>query len=381
MIRILKNGRTLLPALVVLLIVSGCTPSEPEAQVSSPASARAATVMAVQPVEYEENAILPGRVEPIREAEVRARVPGIVLHRKFVEGSDVKAGDVLFEIDPASLKIALARAKGELARAEATVFDAKVLVDRYAPLLESQAVSKQVFDAAQAAYLSANAAVISAKADVDNAELNLDYATVRAPISGRIGRANVSEGMLVGQGDTTLLATIQQLDPVYIDFTQSVTDSLKYQQSVEERAATNSTILMAKLDGYNTFFEGELLFSDSQVDEKTGNVVLRGLFPNPNAVLLPGMYVRVKAVQSHSAQAILIPQRAVMRGHDGRAFVYVVNDQNTVESRPVETGSMAQNLWRITEGLQAEEKVIIDNAAMYQAGEKVTTSVKLASNS
>jgi membrane fusion protein, multidrug efflux system len=379
MIRILMNGRTLLPALVALLIVSGCTPNEPEAQASAPASARAATVMTVQAVEYEENAILPGRVEPIREAEVRARVPGIVLHRKFVEGSDVKAGDVLFEIDPASLKIALARAKGELARAEATLFDAKVLVDRYTPLLKSQAVSKQTFDAAQAAYLSASASVISAKADVDNAELNLDYATVRAPISGRIGRANVSEGMLVGQGDTTLLATIQQLDPVYIDFTQSVADTLKYRQSVEESASANSTQLMAKLDGYDKGFEGKLLFSDSQVDEKTGNVVLRGLFSNANKVLLPGMYVRVEAVQSHSAQAILIPQRAVMRSNNG-AFVYVVNDQNAVESRSIVTGSMSQNLWRITQGLSAGDKVIIDNAAMYQAGEKVTASAKVASN-
>jgi multidrug efflux system membrane fusion protein len=380
MIRILKTGLTLLSALVVLLVVSGCTSGEPEAQVSPPAQLRAATVTAVQPIEYEENAILPGRIEPIRAAEVRARVPGIVLHRAFVEGSDVKAGDVLFEIDPASLKIALARSKGNLAMAEATLFDAKALVDRYAPLVKSQAVSKQIFDAAQAAYLSASASVTSAKADVASAQLNLDYATVRAPISGRIGRANVSEGMLVGQSDTTLMATIQQLNPVYVDFTQSVTDTLKYRQPVEGDQPSNSTKLIATLDGYSKNFEGELLFSDSQVDEKTGNVVLRGLFSNPNKILLPGMYVRVEAVQDHSAKAILIPQRAVMRGNGGHAFVHIVNDQNTVESRPVVTGSMTKKLWRITEGLQAGDKVIIDNAAAYQVGEKVTASVKVASN-
>tara|TARA_R110000764_G_scaffold28839_1_gene67767 strand:- start:4566 stop:5711 length:1146 start_codon:yes stop_codon:yes gene_type:complete len=380
MIRILKTGLTLLSALVVLLVVSGCTSGEPEAQVSPPAQLRAATVTAVQPIEYEENAILPGRIEPIRAAEVRARVPGIVLHRAFVEGSDVKAGDVLFEIDPASLKIALARSKGNLAMAEATLFDAKALVDRYAPLVKSQAVSKQIFDAAQAAYLSASASVTSAKADVASAQLNLDYATVRAPISGRIGRANVSEGMLVGQSDTTLMATIQQLNPVYVDFTQSVTDTLKYRQPVEGDQPSNSTKLIATLDGYSKNFEGELLFSDSQVDEKTGNVVLRGLFSNPNKILLPGMYVRVEAVQDHSAKAILIPQRAVMRGNGGHAFVHVVNDQNAVESRPVVTGSMTKKLWRITEGLQAGDKVIIDNAAAYQVGEKVTASVKVASN-
>ena len=380
MIRILKTGLTLSSVLVTLLVVSGCTSDEPEAQVSPPAQLRAATVTAVQPIEYEENAILPGRIEPIRAAEVRARVPGIVLHRAFMEGSDVKAGDVLFEIDPASLKIALARSKGNLAMAEATLFDAKALVDRYAPLVKSQAVSKQIFDAAQAAYLSASASVASAKADVASAQLNLDYATVRAPISGRIGRANVSEGMLVGQSDTTLMATIQQLNPVYVDFTQSVTDTLKYRQPVEGDQPSNSTKLIATLDGYSKNFEGELLFSDSQVDEKTGNVVLRGLFSNPNKILLPGMYVRVEAVQDHSAKAILIPQRAVMRGNGGHAFVHVVNDQNTVESRPVVTGSMRKKLWRITEGLQAGDKVIIDNTAAYQVGEKVTASVKVASN-
>lgn len=380
MIRILKTGLTLSSVLVALLVVSGCTSDEPEAQVSPPAQLRAATVTAVQPIEYEENAILPGRIEPIRAAEVRARVPGIVLHRAFMEGSDVKAGDVLFEIDPASLKIALARSKGNLAMAEATLFDAKALVDRYAPLVKSQAVSKQIFDAAQAAYLSASASVTSAKADVASAQLNLDYATVRAPISGRIGRANVSEGMLVGQSDTTLMATIQQLNPVYVDFTQSVTDTLKYRQPVEGDQPSNSTKLIATLDGYSKNFEGELLFSDSQVDEKTGNVVLRGLFSNPNKILLPGMYVRVEAVQDHSAKAILIPQRAVMRGNGGHAFVHVVNDQNTVESRPVVTGSMTKKLWRITEGLQAGDKVIIDNTAAYQVGEKVTASVKVASN-
>ncbi|ETI60818.1 efflux RND transporter periplasmic adaptor subunit [Marinomonas profundimaris] len=380
MIRILKTGLTLSSVLVTLLVVSGCTSDEPEAQVSPAAQLRAATVTAVQPVEYEENAILPGRIEPIRAAEVRARVPGIVLHRAFMEGSDVKAGDVLFEIDPASLKIALARSKGNLAMAEATLFDAKALVDRYAPLVKSQAVSKQIFDAAQAAYLSASASVASAKADVASAQLNLDYATVRAPISGRIGRANVSEGMLVGQSDTTLMATIQQLNPVYVDFTQSVTDTLKYRQPVEGDQPSNSTKLIATLDGYSKNFEGELLFSDSQVDEKTGNVVLRGLFSNPNKILLPGMYVRVEAVQDHSAKAILIPQRAVMRGNGGHAFVHVVNDQNTVESRPVVTGSMRKKLWRITEGLQAGDKVIIDNTAAYQVGEKVTASVKVASN-
>lgn len=380
MIRILKTGLTLSSVLVALLVVSGCTSDEPEAQVSPPAQLRAATVTAVQPIEYEENAILPGRIEPIRAAEVRARVPGIVLHRAFMEGSDVKAGDVLFEIDPASLKIALARSKGNLAMAEATLFDAKALVDRYAPLVKSQAVSKQIFDAAQAAYLSASASVTSAKADVASAQLNLDYATVRAPISGRIGRANVSEGMLVGQSDTTLMVTIQQLNPVYVDFTQSVTDTLKYRQPVEGDQPSNSTKLIATLDGYSKNFEGELLFSDSQVDEKTGNVVLRGLFSNPNKILLPGMYVRVEAVQDHSAKAILIPQRAVMRGNGGHAFVHVVNDQNTVESRPVVTGSMTKKLWRITEGLQAGDKVIIDNTAAYQVGEKVTASVKVASN-
>ncbi len=381
MAKILINNWKWLSTLAVLFTVSGCTSGEPEATASQPVKAKPANVMTVQPTHYEENDTLPGRVEPIRSAEVRARVAGIILQRKFVEGADVKAGDVLFEIDPASLNIDLAHAKGELAMAQATLFDAKALVDRYRPLLKAQAVSKQKYDAAQAAYLSAAASVESAKADVASAQLNLDYATVRAPISGRIGRAKVSEGMLVGQGETTLLATIQQLDPVYIDFTQSVSDTLKYRETINQNTSANSTMLSAKLDGYSKNFGGKLLFSSSQVDEKTGNVVLRGLFPNPTKTLLPGMYVRVTATQTSVSDALLVPQRAVMRSSGGEAFVYLVDDNNMVESRPVVTGSMSGVLWRITKGLNGGEKIIIDNPANYHSGQKVAPSVALASNS
>lgn len=378
--QILKKGIKCFPVLVAFFVVSGCSSGDSEAQASAPASVKTANVVTIEPREFEEMATLPGRVEPIRSAEVRARVAGIVLHKTFTEGSDVKAGDILFEIDPASLKIALARSKGELAMVEAKLFDAKTLVDRYTPLLKSQAVSKQIFDAAQTSYLSAKASVASAKADVANAQLNLDYATVRAPISGRIGRANVSEGMLVGQSDTTLLATIQQLDPVYIDFTQSVGDTLKYRESISGDASSNSTKLKATLEGYSKEFDGTLLFSASQVDEKTGNVVLRGEFANPQKTLLPGMYVRVEATQASSSDALLVPQRSVMRGSGGKAFVYIVNDKNLVESRPVLTGSMNGSLWRITKGLNAGDKVIIDNPATFTEGEKVMPAIAVASN-
>lgn len=378
--RILKNGIVFLSVAAALLTLSGCDSGKAKAQTSQAASVRAANIVTITLHKFEDTVSLPGRVEPIRSAEVRARVEGIVLRKTFTEGADVKAGDVLFEIDPASLKIALEHAKGELAMAEATRFDAKNLVDRYTSLLKSQAVSKQKYDAALAAYKRAQASVQSAQADVESAKLNLGYATVRAPISGRIGRADVSEGMLVGQNGATLMATIQQLDPVYVDFNQPVTDTLKYRAAMEHDPANSETKLTVALDGYDKDFPGKLLFSASKVDEKTGNVVLRGLFANPQKILLPGMYVQVTATQSRTLDAILIPQRAVMRNEDGHAFVYVVDDGGKVESRMVDTGAMNGVFWRITKGLQPGDKVIIDNAMTFSVGEKVVPEKKLASN-
>src|SRR6218665_624451 len=257
---------------------------------------------------------LPGRVEATRVAEVRARVAGIVLSKNFVEGSDVKAGQLLFKIDPAPYRTALARAKAELAKAEAAVADADAVVRRYSPLAKLEAVSQQEFDTAQATLKSAQAARQSAVADVDTAQLNLDYTSVVAPIAGRIGRGLVTEGALVGQNEATAMAVIQQLNPVYVDFTQAAAEVMKARAL---GAGTAATRLSVTIEGTDQTRDGKLLFANASVDKTTGQIALRGEFANPDGLLLPGMYVRVKMANAEPTQAVVVPQRAVKRAADG----------------------------------------------------------------
>ena len=269
---------------------------------------------------------LPGRIEPVRVAEVRARVAGIVVQKRFEEGADVKAGDLLFQIDPAPLKAAVSRAEGELARNRAVLFEAQARVRRYEPLVKIQAVSQQDFDTATADLRSAEAATRSAQADLETARLNLGYASVTAPISGRIGRALVTEGALVGQGEATLMARIQQLDPIYADFTQTAAEALRLRDALKKGtlAAGDSQALTLRVEGTPYERQGALQFADVAVDRGTGQIALRGKFANPDGVLLPGMYVRVRTPQGIDNQAILVPQRAVRRSGDGSAQVMVV---------------------------------------------------------
>lgn len=316
---------------------------------------------------------LPGRIESVRVAEVRARVPGIVLRRNFQEGADVKAGQVLFQIDPAPFRAALSRAQGELARAEAVLTDAQAVVRRYEPLVKIEAVSQQDFDAAQAAYKSAQAQRQSAAAAVETAQLELGYATVTAPISGRIGRALVTEGALVGQGEATPLALIQQLDPIYADFRQPVADVLRLRQALNEgRLAQDEgkgAPISVIVEGTGEKRTGHLLFSDISVDRGTGQLSLRGEIPNADGLLLPGMYVRVNIGQGVDPAAIVIPQRAVRRGADAAAQVLVVGEGDLVQARAVQTGAMYGSHWHIIEGLKPGERVVVDGSA--KAGEKV----------
>ncbi|MBI6780403.1 efflux RND transporter periplasmic adaptor subunit [Pseudomonas syringae] len=316
---------------------------------------------------------LPGRIEPVRVAQVRARVAGIVLSRNFEEGADVKAGAVLFQIDPAPFKAALSKAQGDLARTQATLFETQATVKRYESLVEIEAVSRQTFDTARSALQNAVAAKRSAEADVETARLNLSYATVKAPISGRIGRAMVTEGALVGQGETTLLATIQQLDPVYADFTQPAADALQMRAAIQEGRLPKGgeDALSLSVDGTDYTSTGTLLFTDVAVDRTTGQVSLRARFANPKGVLLPGMYVRVRTPQRVDSNAILVPQRAVQRSGDGAASVLVIAQDGTVEARPVKTGAMQDSRWQITEGLKAGEQVIVGNMTGLSAGDKV----------
>ncbi len=358
-------------SLAAAIVLAGCGPANEQASMAE--VARPVEVLAVKTEPLALTTELPGRVEPMRVAEVRARVPGIVMQKRFEEGADVKAGDLLFQIDPAPLKAALSRAEGELARTQSVVLEAQARVKRYEPLVKIEAVSQQDFDSATADLRSAQAATRSAQADLQSARLNLDYASVTAPISGRVGRALVTEGALVGQGEATLMARIQQLDPVYVDFTQSAADALRLRESLKggKLSADDNKALSIQVDGTAYERQGALMFTDVAVDRGTGQVLLRGKFANTDGVLLPGMFVRVRTPQGTDNQAILVPQRSVQRGSDGAAQVMVVGADDRVESRNVVTGGMQGSRWQIREGLKAGDQVIVGGLAGLQPGVKV----------
>ncbi len=353
-------------------VLAGCE-QKPQQDQSAAAAPRQVESVAVKTESLTVINELPGRVEPVRVAQVRARIAGIVLTRNFEEGADVKAGAVLFQIDPAPFKAALSKAQGDLARTEATLFEVRATVKRYESLVEIEAVSRQTYDTARATLQNAVAAKRSAQADVETAQLNLGFATVRAPISGRIGRALVTEGALVGQAETTLMATIQQLEPVFVDFTQPVADALHMRAAIQEGRLPKGgeDALSLSIDGTDYTSTGTLLFTDVEVDRTTGQVLLRARFANPQGVLLPGMYVRVRTPQSVNANAILVPQRAVQRSGDGTARVLVIGQDGAVEARPVKTGAMQDSRWQITEGLKADEQVIVGNMTGINPGDKV----------
>lgn len=329
-------------------------------------------VITIQPEALRLTTELPGRVDAIRVAQVRARIPGIVLQRVFREGSDVKAGDVLFRIDPAPLKALYGSTEAAVARAEATLTTTTLKAERYKPLLQSSAISKQEYDDAIAAQKQAAADVAAAKAQRQTAGLNLGYATVTAPISGRIGRALVTEGALVGQGEATPLAVIQQLNPIYVNVTQSSADLLRLRQSLangqlKSLAKGEAKVTLVTEDDRPYNQSGKLLFSDLTVDQSTGTVTLRAEFPNPERLLLPGMYVRTRLEQGVASGAITVPQQAVSRTPDG-ASVLVVGPKGEVSVRPVKTASTQGNQWVISSGLQAGDQVIVDGLQKAKPG-------------
>lgn len=357
-------------ALTAILLLSGCSKEETN-QVSNTDPVKVDTVI-VTPETFVQTRELPGRIEPVRVAEVRARVAGIVLKRHFEEGANVDAGQVLFQIDPAPFQAALSRAQGELEKAEAAIFEAAARVKRYKSLVEIGGVSRQEFDAAQSALKSGQAARASARADVQTAKLNLAYATVKAPISGRIGSALVTEGALVGQDEATPMATIQQLDPIYADFKQPVADMLRMRANLSKehpQEAAKAPISIT-IDGTDQKREGQLLFSDITVERSTGQVSLRGQFSNADGLLLPGMYVRVHIQDSVNPQAVLVPQRAVQRSGDGTGQVLVVGQDDIVNVQNVKTGAMQGSRWHILEGLRAGDQVIVGGVA--KPGDKVS---------
>ena len=322
-------------------------------------------VISVQPRPVGLVTELPGRLEASRVAQVRARAAGILQKRVFVEGSDVRAGQPLFKIDPSSLQANLSAAQATLARAQATLTQAAAQVDRYKPLLAENAISKQDYTNAVAAQKTAEADVAAARANLQTGQINFGYATVTAPISGRIGRALVTEGALVGQGEATPLAVIQQINPMYVNFTQSTTEVLALRRAVDSgkfrRAdggdAANVQIVLE--DGSVYGQPGKLLFSDLTVDPTSGQITLRAEVPNPRGILLPGMYVRVRIEQAETPTGIVVPQQAVQRGSTGDSVMVVAAD-GTVSPRPVRVGSAQGGEWVILDGLKTGEMVMVD---------------------
>ncbi len=318
---------------------------------------------------------LPGRISPTRVAEVRPRVSGIVVERLFRQGSEVKAGDALYRIDPRPFEVEVMANDAAVAKAEAGLMQARQQARRIATLTSQRAAPEAENERTIAAELQAQAEVEGRKADLARAKLNLDYATVRAPIDGVVGAALVSEGALVVQNETNL-ATVQQLDPIYADFTQSVTELNQLRRALEsgdlDRIEADAVKVRLVLDDNTVYsLDGKLLFSDAKVDAHTGQVTLRGEFRNPRRELLPGMYVRVRLDQGLDSDAIAVPQQAVQRNGGGGSEVFVVKDDNRIAVQPVRTGSVQDGIWFVTDGLKAGDKVVVEGFQKFAAGDKV----------
>lgn len=361
-------------SILPVLLLASCKEKKAAAPPQMPPAAVTVLPAATETVSITRE--LPGRIDAVRVAEVRARVSGILLEKTFQEGADVKAGDPLFKIDPAPLEAARDNAVAALARAEANLQLRETQMNRLRTLITSNAVSKQEFDNGESAVKVAKTEVQAAKAALKTAELNLSYATVTAPISGRIGKAQVTEGALVGQGEATLLAVIQQLDPIYFDFTQSSADLLALRRAMSsgELSQVDPSKAVATLlleDGTEYPLKGKILFSEVSVDQTTGMVSLRAEFPNKERVLLPGMFARGRVVQAIRENVVTIPQRAVTRTQSGLGSVLIVDDENKAQARMVQTDNAVGDKWVITSGLKAGERVVIEGHLKARPGSPV----------
>lgn len=304
---------------------------------------------------------LPARAEPVRTSQVRARVDGVILKRLFTEGSEVKQGQSLFQIDPAPYQAQLAAAQADVGRAQATLAQAAAQAQRYKPLVEANAISQQEYTNAVAAQKQAEAAVAAAKAQVRIAQINSGYANVYAPISGRIGRALVTEGAIVSAAQATELALIQQTNPMYLNITQSASELQRLRkQAGANGSAKDVPVTVILDDGTELGARGKLLFSDVTVDPSTGQVSLRAQVPNPDNALLPGQYVRVRIAQAQIPNGIVVPQQAVTRGGPQGDTLMVVGADNKPVTRTVKIGSQQESNWIITDGLKEGERVMVD---------------------
>lgn len=363
--------RKLGAALAAIFVLTAC--SEPQ-QGAAPQGAPAPQVEVVT-LEHSALALtteLPGRTTDYRQAEIRPQVSGILQQRLFTEGQMVAKGDVLYKIDAAPYQAALASAKANLQSAEAVAHNAALKAKRVKGLLGSKAVSQQDYDDAQAALMQAEAAVAGSEAALQSAQINLAYTTITAPISGQIGRSLVTEGALLTANQTQVLASIRQLDPIYVDLNQSSSELLKLKRQMRGDATTEVAVDLLLDDDSQYAQQGSLQFSEVSVDPGTGMVTLRAVFPNKQGDLLPGMFVRARLHHGTDEQALLVPQAAVSRTPKGQASVLVVNSNNEVEARVIETGRTVAQSWQVLSGLTAGERVIVAGLQKVRPGTRVS---------
>lgn len=376
-INLAASSRWALVALASVLTVA-CSSGDAQTPGAGPQAAPAPTVGVVI---AEETAVaitteLPGRTSAYVIAELRPQVTGLIKQRAFIEGSAVKAGDLLYEIDPASYTATYDSAKAALARAEASEDLARLTAQRFAGLAKSNVVSQQANDDAAVALKMAEADVAAARATLEQARINLDFTRLTSPIDGRIGRSAVTAGALVTANQAQALATVQQLDPIYVDLTQSSADMLRLRRDLDAGRLQQSddgrvAVALELEDGVAYGEVGQLAFSEVSVDPGTGSVTLRAVFPNPRGELLPGMYVRAKLEQGVNADAILLPHAAVSRDPRGNATVMVVNEQDAVEVRIVRAERSLGDQWVVSEGLSAGERVIVEGLQRVRLGASV----------
>lgn len=374
----MNRNRALTPLAVVLMLtgglaLTGCNDKKTEQGAAKTPEVGVVTLKA-EPLNVTTE--LPGRTSAYRIAEVRPQVSGIILKRNFVEGSEVQAGTSLYQIDPATYQAAYDSAKGDLAKAQASAQIAHVTVNRYKPLLGTNYISKQDYDTAASTALQADASVVAAKAAVETARISLAYTKVIAPISGRIGKSTVTEGALVTSSQTDALATVQQLDPIYVDVTQSSNEFLRLKEELadgtlkQEGGKAKVTLILDNGKQYQQ--AGTLEFSDVTVDETTGSITLRAVFPNPQDSLLPGMFVRARLDEGVNNNALQVPQQGITRNPRGDATAMVVGADNKVELRTVTTTQAIGNKWVVTDGLKPGDKVIVTGLQKVKPGVQVT---------
>ena len=381
--RTAKNWAPVLSActLAVTLALVGCSKDSEQAAQGAAAQQMPPAqvgVIVAQPQSVENVVEMTGRTSAYQISEVRPQASGVILKRLFTEGSYVRRGQALYEIDDRTNRASVDNYKAAERRAQANLNALRTTEGRYRQLVGSNAVSKQEYDDIVAQVRLAEADLEAARATLKNAQINLGYSTVRAPISGQTGRSSVTAGALVSASQADPLVTIQQLDPIYVDISQSSAELLRLRQGMKNGVLdqSNNTKVKLKLEDGSTYpIEGNLAFSDASVDPETGSVTLRAVFSNPNQLLLPGMFATAQVVQGIVPNAYLLPQVAVSRTPTGSAQVMVVNAENKVETRSIETSGLKDQQWIVTKGLKAGDKVIVEGVAKVKEGQDVKPSM------